>query len=211
MHNDDQIDAFVVVLTGGIASGKTAISALFAEKGIQVVDTDVIARALVEPGEPALTEIVSEFGAEVLKPDGSLDRKHMRQLIFSDPLNKQKLEAILHPAIRESSRHQLILASSEYCILVVPLLAESGGKYLGDRVLVVDVEDETQLLRVMNRDGITREQAESILAAQADRGERLAFADDVVVNDADLANLARKVNVLHASYLQLARKKQTAS
>jgi dephospho-CoA kinase len=204
----DERHPFVVTLTGGIASGKTAVSDRFARLGVPVVDTDVIARELVQAGQPLLEKIVGVFGPQVLNQEGQLDRKRMRELIFTDPGRKQRLEAILHPAIRERVQEQLRALHSEYCLLVVPLLAESGSGRWGDRVLVVDVDEETQLARVTARDQIGRKQALAILNSQATRQQRLALADDVIHNYGSLAELDRAVHALHDQYLELARLRQ---
>jgi dephospho-CoA kinase len=195
----------VVVLTGGIAAGKSAVSECFARLGAAVVDTDVIARELVQAGQPLLAEIVAAFGPGFLDPGGQLDRQRMRELIFTDPDSKQKLEAILHPAIGKAVQQRLGTLDADYCILVVPLLAESGSYRWADRVLVVDVDEETQIARVMARDRISRAQAQAILGAQASRQQRLALADDVIDNQGSLEQLDQAVAALHARYLRLAR------
>jgi dephospho-CoA kinase len=194
----------VVVLTGGIAAGKSAVSECFARLGAAVVDTDVIARELVQAGQPLLAEIVAAFGPGFLDPGGQLDRQRMRELIFTDPDSKQKLEAILHPAIGKAVQQRLGTLDADYCILVVPLLAESGSYRWADQVLVVDVDEETQISRVMARDRISREQALAILQSQASRQQRLALADDVIGNQGSLAELEQAVAALHARYLRLA-------
>lgn len=195
---------YVVVLTGGIASGKTAVSDRFAALGVPVVDTDLIAREIVQPGQPALAEIVREFGAEILDETGQLDRERMRRIIFSDPACKMQLEAILHPAIGARALEQIASLDADYCLLVIPLLAESGRYRWADRILVVDVDEASQLRRVMARDDIGMEQAQAILNAQASRAQRLALADDVIENRGSLAELDRAVGVLHAKYRRLA-------
>lgn len=194
----------VVVLTGGIASGKTAVSDRFAALGVPVVDADVIAREVVQPGQPALEKIVDTFGVSILDNAGQLDRKRMRELIFSDPASKAKLEAILHPAISALARQRVASLESDYCLLVIPLLAESSRYQWADRVLVVDTNEATQLERLIARDGSTPEQARAILRAQASRKDRLALADDVIVNVGSLAELDREVKRLHENYLRLA-------
>jgi dephospho-CoA kinase len=194
---------FVVALTGGIASGKTAVSDRFAALGVPVIDTDVIAHQVVEPGQPALQEIVRQFGNGILLPDGNLDRRAMRQKIFSDTTAKKRLESILHPAIRSRVQHQIAAVTAAYCVVVIPLFTETGSYDWVDRVLVVDVDEETQVQRVMQRDGVSREQALDALAAQASRASRLALADDVIVNDGSFNDLVGKVNSLHAEYTRL--------
>ena len=193
----------VVGLTGGIGSGKTAVSDAFARRGAAVIDTDLIARELVEPGQPALAEIRARFGAEILIGDGRLDRRRLRRLIFTDPRARADLETILHPRIDAAVRERLAAVDTPYAIVVIPLLTETGGQrgYL-DRVLVVDVPERLQIERVMARDVVGAAQARQALAAQAGRAERLALADDVIHNDTSLAALDRQVEALHQSYLR---------
>jgi dephospho-CoA kinase len=196
---------FTIVLTGGIASGKTAVSDCFARLGVTVIDTDVIARKIVEPGRPALSQIVEGFGADFLDSDGRLDRRRMRDAIFSNPEQKNRLEAILHPLIARDVTRQIDQLAAPYCILVIPLYADSTHYSWTDRVLVVDVNEDTQLERVIARDKITPEQAHAILDAQASRQERLALADDVLDNSGTLSDLEAKVRALHGKYLNLAQ------
>ncbi len=196
---------FVVVLTGGIASGKTAVSDRFARLGVPVVDTDVIAREVVQPGQPALAEVVAAFGQTILNPNGELDRRALRQLIFRKPAKRQQLESILHPAIGTAALEQIKALEAPYCILVVPLLHESGRFSQAHRVLVVDVAEDVQLQRVMQRDQIDREQAEAILRAQISRAERLRLADDVIDNSGELSQLDARVAALHRKYTELAK------
>jgi len=194
-------------LTGGIASGKSAVADLFAEYGACVIDTDLIAREVVEPGESGLQNIVNHFGTAVLLPDGRLNRKKMRELIFSSPENKAALEGILHPLIRERSLAMAESAASStypYAVLVVPLLVETDFAALVDRIAVVDVAPEIQLVRLMQRDGITSSEARNIIGQQADRNARLHAADDVIDNNGSLEELRDAVGALHAQYLQLA-------
>jgi len=195
---------FSVVLTGGIASGKTTVSDLFEELGVPVIDTDRIARELVEPGKPALKAIVKRFGPDYLDGEGQLDRRKMRTAIFTDPEARTRLENILHPLIGNEVIHRISALDADYCIIVIPLYANSGAYEWVDRVLVVDAEEETQIARVMERDQINRAQAEAILASQASRQERLALADDVILNEGPLEQLAARVQELHARYLALA-------
>ena len=194
---------FRVALTGGIASGKTTVANLFAELGVPLIDTDVIARQVVEPGQPALAEVVAAFGPDVLDADGRLDRRRMRERIFSDPTAKQRLEAILHPAIRAEMERQSRVAGGPYQVLVIPLLTEGKRRDHVDRVLLVDVPEELQIQRLMMRDGVTHEQAAASLNAQATRAERLAMADDVVRNTGRVDDLREEVAKLHAKYLAL--------
>ena len=197
-------DVFTVVLTGGIASGKTAVSGLFAQRGIPVIDTDLIAREVVEPGQAGLHRIVEEFGPGFLDAEGRLDRPMMRRAIFSDPAQRECLESILHPLIAEEVMRRVGELKAPYCIVVIPLYAESSAYTWIDRVLVVDVSEDIQIERVMERDRINREQALAILRAQAGRRERLALADDVLDNSGSLAELARRVDELHRQYLESA-------
>lgn len=196
---------FVVGLTGGIGSGKSAVGKLFAEHGIAVIDTDAIAHELTAPGGAAMPAIGAEFGAGVVGADGALDRAAMRTIVFADPSARKRLEGILHPMIRAESERRLAAATSPYAILMVPLLVESGSyRERVDRVAVVDCDVETQIARVMQRNGLARAEVERILAAQASRAERLEAAADVIDNDGPLADLAPRIARLHASYLALA-------
>jgi dephospho-CoA kinase len=198
--------SYVVGLTGGIGSGKSAAAALFAERGITVVDTDAIAHSLTAPGGGAMAAIRAEFGAAVAGADGALDRAAMRAIVFADPGARKRLEAILHPMIRAESERLLAAdgARAPYAILMVPLLVESGDyRKRVDRVAVVDCAEATQIARVMSRNGLARAEVERILAAQASRAERLAAADDVIDNGGELAALAPQIELLHGKYLAL--------
>jgi dephospho-CoA kinase len=194
-----------IALTGGVASGKSTVARLFEALGARIIDTDQVAREIVAPGTPALALIVERFGPDVLRGDGTLDRGRLRGIVFSDSAARARLEAITHPAIRERVAELSARAGGPYQIIAVPLLAETGTHRNYDRVLVVDCDPEVQLGRLMLRDGLTREQASSVLAAQASREARLAIADDVLVNDSDPAALGPHVESLHRRYLQLAR------
>ena len=196
---------YVVAITGGIGSGKTTIANQFAELGIDVVDADVIAREVVESGTPALAAIADHFGPDVITPDGQLDRRRLREQVFSDPSAKAWLNALLHPLIRSEMQRQCAAARSPYCLLVVPLLVENKLTGLANRVLVVDVDEATQIERTCRRDGVTSEQAKTIIAAQASRSERLAAADDVIENGngSEMAIKAR-ILTLHETYLAFA-------
>ncbi|MGL6553151.1 dephospho-CoA kinase [Aeromonas jandaei] len=196
---------YVVAITGGIGSGKTTIANQFAELGIDVVDADVIAREVVEPGTPALEAIADHFGPDVITPDGQLDRRRLRERVFSDPSAKAWLNALLHPLIRSEMQRQCAAARSPYSLLVVPLLVENKLTGLANRVLVVDVDEATQIERTCRRDGVTSEQAKAIIAAQASRSERLAAADDVIENGngSEMAIKAR-ILTLHETYLAFA-------
>ena len=195
---------FRVALTGGIASGKSTVADLFAALGVPVIDTDVIAREVVEPGRPALTQVIETFGSEVLGSDDRLDRRRLRERIFADPDAKRRLEAILHPAIRAEMERQSCAADGPYQVLVIPLLTEGKRRDHVERVLLVDVPEELQIQRLMMRDGVTHEQARASLNAQATRAERLAIADDVVRNTGRVDNLRDEVARLHSMYLALA-------
>lgn len=198
---------FVVALTGGIASGKSAVADRFVALGATVIDADVVARDLVLPGGEALSEIVSAFGATALDSTGSLDRRAMRQRIFAQPAARHALEAILHPRIRRTLRERAAAASG-YAIIVVPLLVENRQDYAWvDRVLVVDVTRRTQCDRLLRRDGISIDLAEEMLDAQASRAERLALADDVIENEGTPQALDEPVRTLHALYQRMASAK----
>jgi dephospho-CoA kinase len=192
-------------LTGGIASGKTTVAKFFADLGIPVIDTDVIAREVVAPGAPALIEIREAFGDAVFNDDGSLDRQAVRKLVFADAGKRQQLEGILHPRIRDAAVAQARAVSAPYMVIVVPLLVESPLQAFMDRILVVDCSEDVQLSRLMLRDAENEEQARSMIAAQSSREERLAIADDVLLNDADLDETRTKVAALHQGYLELSK------
>lgn len=195
---------FRVGLTGGIASGKSTIAELFAARGVPVLDTDRIAREVVEPGRATLRAVIAEFGPEILGADGRLDRRALRRLIFAEPAARRKLEAILHPAIRAELARQSALAGGPYQILVIPLLVESGRIDLVDRILAVDCPIEDQLARLQARDGETAESARAMIAAQASRDARLAAADDVILNAGTMSDLSAQVDLLDARYRVLA-------
>jgi len=195
---------FRIALTGGIASGKTTVADIFAALGVPVIDTDVIAREVVEPGQPALAKVVDAFGTGILEADGRLDRRHLRERIFTDPDARRRLEAILHPAIRAEMERQSSTAGGPYQVLVIPLLTEGRRRDHVDRVLLVDVPEELQIQRLMCRDGVSHEQAQASLNAQATRAERIAMADDIVRNTGRPGDLRDRVAELHAQYLGLA-------
>ncbi len=194
----------VVGMTGGIGSGKSTVTAMFAALGVPIIDTDVIARELVEPDQPCLHTIVERFGIEVLDEQGRLDRAKLRTRVFADSGERKALEAILHPAIREAVATRVSAVDEAYCIVVIPLLLESGQRDLVDRILVVDCPVETQIARASARDDVTRPEVEAIVQAQISRSERLAAADDVLNNDATLDALRQQVHALHTRYLTLA-------
>ena len=197
---------FVVGLTGGIGSGKSAVAALFARRGITVVDTDAIARELTSPGGGAMEAILESFGSDFITPEGALDRARMRALVFRDPQSKRRLERILHPRIRAESAVRIAAASSPYVILVVPLLLEAGvdrARY--QRVMVVDCDEDVQIERVMRRSHLPDDEVRRIMASQVGRQERREAADDVVDNSEGLDDLEPQVEALHRRYLALAR------
>ena len=196
---------FVIGLTGGIGSGKSAAADLFAARGALMVDTDQIAHQLTAPGGAAMDAIRQAFGNGVVAADGALNRPAMRALAFEDPDARKRLEAILHPMIRAESERQCRAATTPYVVLVVPLLIESGTyRERVRRLCVVDCPEDVQVLRVMQRSGLEERQVRAIMAAQASRAERLAAADDVIDNSAGYAELAVQVERLHGAYLRLA-------
>ncbi|MEW5862374.1 MAG: dephospho-CoA kinase [Pseudomonadota bacterium] len=197
---------FVVGLTGGIGSGKSAAAEHFARLGVAVVDTDVIAHELTRAGGAAIGAIRAQFGDAVIAPDGAMDRAKMRALVFADPQAKRRLEALLHPMIRAEAERRIAAARTPYVVLVVPLLVESGDyRARVQRVLVVDCPEALQIERVVARSGLTPAEVEAILRSQASRQARLAAADDVIDNSGDLAALHKQVEKLHELYLALAR------
>jgi dephospho-CoA kinase len=204
--------AFSVGLTGGIGSGKSLVADLLAERGASLIDTDRIAHALTTPGGAAIDAIRSAFGEQFLDASGAMDRARMREKVFSDPGAKRQLEAILHPLIRVETERAAQLAGGAYPVFVVPLLVESG-KWAErvSRVLVVDCPEDLQVQRVMRRNGLTRDQVLAIMANQATRQQRLASADDVIVNDREVADLLPEIDQLHANYCQFAQSAQAAS
>ena len=194
---------WILGLTGGIGSGKSAAAEHFAALGVHVVDADHAARWVVEPGRPALAKIAEHFGDAVLQADGQLDRSALRSLIFSDPELRRWLEALLHPLIREEIALNLAQAKSPYAILVSPLLIESGQYATTQRVLVIDAPQALQIERTLLRDNTSEQQVQAILKVQASREERLSHADDILVNDSDLKTLQTEVERLHHFYLTL--------
>jgi len=193
-----------VGLTGGIASGKSTVAEIFAGLGVPVIDTDVIAREVVNPGQPALDQIRDMFGVQVIAPDGNLDRAAMRALVFADETARHKLEGVLHPRIREATIEQAVGAGGAYQLIVVPLLVESPLRSFVDRVLVVDCDEQTQIRRLLARDAETEEQARRMIEAQASREDRLAIADDVIENGGGLQETRDQALALHRGYLQQA-------
>jgi dephospho-CoA kinase len=194
----------IIGLTGGIGSGKSTVADYFAQHGIPVIDADQLARELVAPGSPALNEIINLFGPNILLPDGNLDRHQLRRRVFADPAQKRRLEAILHPRVYTELGYRTQALRTPYCIWVIPLLLETGGTALVDRVLVVDAPESLQRQRVLRRAGMDETTLEAILSSQVNRAERLSAADDVVVNNSDLSQLQQQVTALHHRYLALA-------
>lgn len=196
---------YVVALTGGVASGKSAVARRFEALGVRVYDADIAAREVIAPGSAALAEIEFVFGAGVFDATGALDRRAMRERVFTDATAREKLERIIHPRVRTWLRRKVGMDRGAYCMLAIPLLAEHFAQYdWVDRLLVVDAPEALQIERLMQRDGIDRSAAERMLAAQATREQRLAIADDVIVNDGNEAALDDAVAALHARYLALA-------
>ncbi|CAK4071017.1 dephospho-CoA kinase [Vibrio sp. 16] len=197
---------FVVGLTGGIASGKTTVANLFHQHfGIEIVDADVIAREVVAPGSKGLKAIESKFGSSVLLENGNLDRSKLREIIFSDPSQKAWLDQLLHPMIRANMLAELANTTSEYALLVIPLMVENHLQHLADKVVVVDVDEATQLERTVARDNVALEQAQAIVAAQASREQRLAIADFVIKNDTENQKLLPQITELHQKFLEIGR------
>ena len=205
MSGTKRVPPLLIALTGGIASGKSAVAELFAKRDVPVLDTDQIARDVVAPGTPALGQLVAEFGPEILDAQGRLDRSSMRERVFSDPQQRRKLEAITHPAIRAELARRSAAAGGDYQIHVIPLLVETGRAEAYDRVLVVDCPEEAQIERLMARDGTSREQAAEILSAQVSREERLDAAHDVIENTGTLTDLQDFVATLHRNYALLSQ------
>lgn len=206
------MSAFVVGLTGGIGSGKSTVADLFVERGAVLVDTDAIAHQLTAVGGGAMPALLREFGTEVAAPAGALDRPAMRRMAFTDPSARVRLEAILHPLIRQVSAERCRAAAAPYVILAVPLLVESGTyRERCDRILVVDCPESLQIERVVARNGMSAAEVRAIMAAQASRQQRLAAADDVVGNDGDRAKLSEQVDALHLKYLALSAEKVKAA
>lgn len=197
---------YIIGLTGGIASGKSTVADMFADKGIQLVDADIVAREVVEPNSIGLHEIINHFGESILLDNKTLDRAKLREIIFNDSQEKAWLNGLLHPLIRQEMERQLTEINSTYGLFVVPLLFENRLEYLCDRILVVDVDKETQIRRTQERDAVSKVQVEKIIASQVSQEERLKKADDILVNDGDKSSLSVKINHLHEKYLKLALK-----
>lgn len=197
----------VVAVTGGIGSGKSTIADLFKAKGIPVIDTDFVARELVQPGQPLLQRIIAEFGSEYLGLDGQLDRKALRKRIFTDSHARDKLESLMHPAIHAEVLSRLHKLDTDYCLILIPLLARSRQPYPYDRILLVDAPESIRVQRTTKRDQLAPDTVRQIMASQASRDEMLAMADDVLDNSGDTAGLSGEVTTLHQKYLALAREK----
>lgn len=195
---------FTVALTGGIGSGKTAASHIFAELGATIIDADVVSRELVKPGRPALKMIIQEFGEDLLDSYGELDRSLLRRRVFSKPDRRHRLESILHPLIRDTMWQQAKQANAPYVMLVIPLLYENQAHYPVNRILLIDVPVAMQRSRVKERDQLKNDEIDRILASQSSREQRLQLADDVIHNTGTLLDLKNAVNRRHHYYLQLA-------
>lgn len=195
---------FVVGVSGGIGSGKSAASHRFSQLGVEVVDADVASRVVVEPGTVALASIADHFGECVMQSDGTLDRAALRRRIFNNPEDKQWLEALLHPLIRDEIKHAIEAAKSPYVVFVSPLLIETDQHQLCNRVLVIDVPEQLQLQRTIARDNNDEAQVRRIMASQASRQQRLENADDVIENTAGITELEQEVDKLHQKYLAMA-------
>lgn len=207
---DNQQRPLLVALTGGIASGKTAVSDRLAKLGAVVIDTDLIAREVVEPGQPGLDALVAQFGAEILDKEGRLNRVEMRRRVFNDAASRKLLEQILHPLIVEQVNARISSeANAPYLLLVVPLLVETGLFTDSDRIVVVDVPEAVQLQRLIERDGVDSAHAERMLAAQATRRQRLDAASDVIDNSGDIKSLNIQLDLLHQRLLEAARARST--
>ncbi len=193
----------VVGLTGGIGSGKSTVAQLFAAKGATIIDADLLARELTQPGTPALKKIIELFGSSILLDSGALDRTQLRKIIFADQEKRIQLEKILHPLIREAMQQQIASSKSPYCIVVIPLLFETESNPLIKRVLVVDAPEELQIARTTARDNATQNDVTAIVKTQVDRAKRLALADDIIQNDGSIEDLRLKVDKLHKMYIQL--------
>lgn len=197
---------YVVGVTGGIGSGKSTICREFAALGAPVVDTDEVAREVVAPGTPGLAAVVAEFGQEVLSPNGELDRRRLRSMVFADDHRRRILESLLHPLIRQGTDAHVRVAAYPYCLVCIPLLIERGGGNRVDRVLVIDCPPELQIARVMARDSLTAPEVEAIIRTQASRAARLAAADDVIENIGDVERVQAQIMALHRQYLDLAER-----
>lgn len=195
-------------LTGGIGSGKSAAAAMFARRGVPVIDADEIAKQLVAPGQPAYEQIIQRFGKEIVDSDGFIDRERLRRHVFDDPASRRELEAILHPRVRQEIQRQLRALRAPCCVIVIPLLFEANLQDLVDRILVIDAAEDTQVQRVAARSSLAEDEIRKIIAAQIGRNVRLRQAHDVITNEGGLEQLEERVNALHTRYLDLAREQR---
>lgn len=195
-----------VGLTGGIGSGKTTVAQLFARRAVPIIDADTIARRLSARGQPAFHHIIEYFGKEILGADQEIDRQRLRVRVFNAPQERKQLEAILHPRVRQAMQQEIEDLHAPYCILAIPLLIEAGFLDLVDRVLVVDTDEQLQIHRVMARNNMDADTVKKILASQTGRAQRLAYAHDCIVNNADLKHLEREVERLHRAYIACTNK-----
>lgn len=195
---------FIVGLTGGIGSGKTAASNHFKSLGVSIVDADEVSRQVVEPGTPALAKISEHFGEKILNTDGSLNRRALRSIVFENPVEKKWLESLLHPLIAQETFRQLQTSQSPYTLFVSPLLIEIGQDKMTHRILVIDAPESAQVARTVVRDNSDEESVKAIINTQSSRAQRLAKADDIILNDGDLAHLEKQVEHFHSLYLTLA-------
>lgn len=202
------ISTFVIGVTGGIGSGKSTVCELFAERfGVPVIDADVLAREVVEPGEPGLAALVERFGDDILTTTGTLDRPKLKRLVFSDDARRRELEQILHPRIRDRMRAALEAITAPYCLLGIPLLTEGGRSDVIDHVLVVDCPEEVQIERVRRRDDLTAAEVMAIMRTQASRESRRALADDIVINAGNRADLVDRIDELHQKFTRIAHER----
>ncbi len=195
-------------LTGGIGSGKSSAAAMFARRGVPVIDADEIAKQLVAPGQPAYERIIQRFGKEFVDADGFIDRGRLRRHVFDDPASRRELEAILHPRVRQQIQRQLRALRAPYCVIVIPLIFEANQQDLVDRILVIDAAEDTQVQRVAARSSLADDEIRKIIAAQIGRNVRLRQAHDVITNEGELEQLEERVNAFHTRYLDLAREQR---
>lgn len=198
----------IIGLTGGIGSGKSAVSKLFSELGVPVIDTDIISRQVVEPGQPALRQISQAFGNEILSANGELDRAKLKNIVFAEPTKRKQLEAILHPIIKNKMLRQASLLDTAYCIFAIPLLIEANQTDLVDRILVIDAPEALRRQRIKQRDQLDDEKINKIFAAQLSRQTRLDYADDIIHNDSDLHQLRTQVIDLSRRYTEIAKQEE---
>jgi len=195
-------------LTGGIGSGKSSAAAMFARRGVPVIDADEIAKQLVAPGQPAYERIIQRFGKEFVDANGFIDRGRLRRHVFGDPASRRELEAILHPRVRQQIQRQLRALRAPYCVIVIPLIFEANQQDLVDRILVIDAAEDTQVQRVAARSSLTEDEIRKIIAAQIGRNVRLRQAHDVITNEGELEQLEERVDAFHTRYLDLAREQR---